>query len=43
MELENAGIQRERWQVKARMAAFGKGRMVANRRVRVEENQVLWP
>lgn len=41
LELENAGMQRERWQVKARMAAFGKGRMVANRRVGMKENQVL--
>lgn len=42
LELENAGMQRERWQVKVRMAAFGKGRMVANRRVGMKENQVLW-
>lgn len=43
LELENAGMQRQRWQVRARMAAFGKGRIVANRRVGMKENQVLWP
>lgn len=43
LEVENAGMQRESWQVKARTAAFGKGRIVANRRVGMKENQVLWP
>lgn len=39
----NWKMQWERWQIKTRMAAFGKGRLVANRRVGMKENQVPWP
>ena len=43
--LKNAacGIQREGFRIRARTAAFGKGRMMAGSRVGLKENQVLCP